>query len=78
MTPRSCCPARGEKNRWPRVLACVFAAATLLPTGAFGSGLSPPWVGHAFSGPATADAAATFWNPAMLSAVRTYRIEGNL
>lgn len=61
-----------------RGVLCALCCAALFPASASGSGLSPPWVGHVWSGPATADAAATFWNPAMLSAVRKARVEGNM
>jgi long-chain fatty acid transport protein len=53
--------------------AALHSAAT-----AWGSGLTPPVVGQAWSGPTTADAAATYWNPAMLADVNKIRIEGNV
>jgi long-chain fatty acid transport protein len=48
------------------------------PASAWASGLTPPSVGHVWSGPVTEDAAATFWNPAMLAGIRKARVEGNL
>lgn len=60
------------------VSAAVLCLTLGTPLQANGSGLAPPWIGHVFSGPATADAAATYWNPAMLAGVRTPRLESNL
>jgi long-chain fatty acid transport protein len=55
----------------------AILCASLWPTESHSSGLSPPWVGQVWSGPTTADAAALYWNPAMLSKVKKFRIEGN-
>jgi long-chain fatty acid transport protein len=58
--------------------ALVAAAVLASAARAGASGLTPPSVGHVWSGPVTADAAAVFWNPAMLADVRKARIEGNV
>lgn len=56
----------------------VFVAVLWCAARAGASGLNPPGIGHAWSGVTTADAAAVFWNPAMLANVRKKRVEGNL
>jgi len=45
----------------------IFLAATLISGFAHASGIDIPSVGTGLSGPTTADAAAIYWNPAMLS-----------
>jgi long-chain fatty acid transport protein len=59
-------------------ISILIVAALFAGDRAWASGLQPPIVGHPWSGPVTADAAATFWNPAMLAGVRAARVEGNM
>jgi len=69
-----------KSSRWWGLAAPLLAAllGVVYAHVAGASGLSPPWVGHVWSGPATADAAATYWNPAMLAGVKKARAEGNM
>ncbi len=59
----------------PAALALAAGLAALAAPGRAGaSGLDAPWVTSGTSGPATADAAAVYWNPAALAGVRRTEI----
>lgn len=55
----------------------ALLALTLLPSGAWASGLSVPLVGTAWSGVTTKDAAAVHWNPGMLGMLSGTRLQLN-